>query len=125
MDKVIPRSIHYADLKPEAIDNNVKLVRFTPQTNIQNSVPNDVIRFLLQGNGFFDPYSAYLHIRFSFLRTGIEEFATQAQGGEECFADMKSSYDLKNNYGGKLDRTNKKNPTANLGNPNNDSSDTL
>lgn len=39
------------------------MVRFTPQTNIQNQVPNDVVRFLLQGNGFFDPYSAYIRLR--------------------------------------------------------------
>lgn len=45
MDRQIPRSIQYSDLKPEVIENQVKLIRFSPQTNIQNQVPNDVVRF--------------------------------------------------------------------------------
>jgi hypothetical protein len=63
MEPVIPQSLNYASLKPEAVEHEIKLVRFTPQTNIQNQIPNDVVRFLLQGNGFFDPYSAYIRMR--------------------------------------------------------------
>jgi hypothetical protein len=36
MDKIIPRSIHYADLKPEAIEHTVKLVRFLPANSNSN-----------------------------------------------------------------------------------------
>lgn len=62
MDKVIPRAINYSDIKPEAIENMVKLVRFTPTATINNAKPNDIVRFQLLGNGFFDPYSAYIRI---------------------------------------------------------------
>ena len=62
MQKVIPSGINYADIKPEAIDHQFKLVRFTPVANVANASANDVIRFALQGNGFLDPYSTYIRI---------------------------------------------------------------
>lgn len=34
MEKVIPNALNYADIKPEAIENQIKLVRFTPTANI-------------------------------------------------------------------------------------------
>lgn len=61
-EKVIPNCINYADLKPEAIENEVRIVRYTPTSNINGSKPSDVVKFFLQGNGFFDPYSAYLKL---------------------------------------------------------------
>jgi hypothetical protein len=67
MEKVIPTSLNYADIKPEAIENMVKLVRFTPTANVTDSLPNDVVRFHLQSNGFFDPYSAYIYLDIDFL----------------------------------------------------------
>ncbi len=45
MEKVIPRSINYSDIKPEAIENMVKLVRFTPTSTINDAKANDIIRF--------------------------------------------------------------------------------
>ena len=30
MEKVIPQGLNYADIKPEAIENQIKLIRFTP-----------------------------------------------------------------------------------------------
>lgn len=60
VEKVIPPSLNYSDLKPEIIENEVRLIRFVPTATINNARPNDVIKFMLQGNGFFDPYSAYL-----------------------------------------------------------------
>ena len=39
------------------------MIKFLPISNVQNQGPNDVVRFNLQGNGFFDPYSAYIKIR--------------------------------------------------------------
>jgi len=47
MEKVIPTSLNYADIKPEAIENMVKLIRFTPTANVTDSLPNDVVRFHL------------------------------------------------------------------------------
>lgn len=63
MEKVIPPGLNYADIKPEAIENQIRMIKFLPISNVQNQGPNDVVRFNLQGNGFFDPYSAYLKIR--------------------------------------------------------------
>lgn len=60
MDKVIPNQLNYADLKPEAIDNEIKLIRFTPQSTGGIYRPGDTVKFMLQSNGFYDPYSAYL-----------------------------------------------------------------
>lgn len=62
MEKVIPRSINYSDIKPEAIENMIKVVKFTPTATLNDAKANDVIRFMLQGNGFFDPYSAYIKV---------------------------------------------------------------
>lgn len=63
MERVIPQGINYADIKPESIHSDIKLVKFNPMTAVANARPNDVIRFHLQGNGgqgFLDPYSTYL-----------------------------------------------------------------
>ena len=58
--KVIPNSINYADLMPEAIENEIKLIRFTPTATINNAQQNDIIKFILQSSGFLDPYSLYV-----------------------------------------------------------------
>jgi len=63
MEKAIPPGLNYADIKPEAIENQVRIVKFTPQATIVEAKANDVIRFFIQGNGFFDPYSAYIRIK--------------------------------------------------------------
>lgn len=64
---VIPNSINYSDVKPEQIENTVKLIRFTPTANVQQAGPNDVIKFMLQGNGFLDPFSTYIDIEVDLL----------------------------------------------------------
>lgn len=63
--RVILPSINYADIAPEVIDNEVKLVRFTPTQTINNAQPNDIIKFIMQGNGFYDPFSAYIRMTVS------------------------------------------------------------
>lgn len=62
MDKVIPRAINYSDIKPEAIENMVRVVKFTPTATVNSAKANDIVRFMLLGNGFYDPYSAYIKI---------------------------------------------------------------
>lgn len=62
MDKSIPPGINYADIKPEAIENQIRIVKFTPIATVQQAQQNDVVRFHLQGNGFYDPYSAYIRL---------------------------------------------------------------
>lgn len=75
MDKVIPRSIHYADLKPEVIENTVKLVKFSPQTIISNAQPDTTIKFKMSGNGYLDPYSLFMRIKFQFTDSALSEFS--------------------------------------------------
>jgi len=36
-EKVVPNSINYADLKPEAIENDVRLIRYTPTASISSA----------------------------------------------------------------------------------------
>lgn len=79
MQKVIPSGINYADIKPEAIDNQVKLVRFTPVANVANASANDVVRFALQGNGFLDPYSTYIRLTVTVTADPIPD-PTMADG---------------------------------------------
>ena len=66
MEKVIPPGLNYADIKPEAIENQIRIIKYTPIATIQQAAPNDVIRFHLQGNGFYDPYSAYIRVVVDF-----------------------------------------------------------
>jgi len=57
--KVIPNSLNYSDIKPESIDTDIKLSKFIPTSTITGARPGDMIKFMLTGQGFFDPYSAY------------------------------------------------------------------
>lgn len=59
-DRVVPNSLNYADIKPEAIESEIKLIKFTPTSTITGAKGGDVVKFLLTGNGFMDPYSTYL-----------------------------------------------------------------
>ncbi len=58
-DKVVPNSLNYSDIKPESIETEIKLCKFTPTATITGAKPGDMVKFLLSGQGFFDPYSSY------------------------------------------------------------------
>lgn len=47
MEKVIPPGLNYADIKPEAIENQIRIIKYTPVATTQIAAPNDVIRFHL------------------------------------------------------------------------------
>lgn len=62
----LPSGLDYSNLKPEVIDNEIKLIRFTPTGAINAGVnAGQQIKFIMQGNGFFDPYSAYIRMEVS------------------------------------------------------------
>lgn len=65
MEKVIPRGLNYADLKPECIDCNIKIIKITPTATTHNAQQNDIIQFLIQGTGFLDPFSTYMKFTVS------------------------------------------------------------
>lgn len=74
----MPNSLNYTDIKPESIENEIKLVRFTPTSNITGARGGDVVKFMLSGNGFLDPYSTYLRFDVS---------CPDLQAGEVRFLD--------------------------------------
>jgi hypothetical protein len=78
MEKVIPRGINYSDIKPEAVENMVRVVRFTPTATVNSATANDIIRFQLMGNGFYDPYSAYIKIEVTSTLTTLNSSSNAA-----------------------------------------------
>lgn len=50
----------YSDVKPEVVENDIRLVRFIPVTSQNGTKPGDLIKFQLTGQGFLDPYTTYL-----------------------------------------------------------------
>lgn len=81
MEQVVPGSIVYSDLKPEAITNDVKLIKYYPTSNVNGYQPNDIVRFELKGNGFFDPYSSYIYFEVEIPEpTAISGNANQISG---------------------------------------------
>lgn len=61
-EKVWPSGIRYGDVNPEGIASEIRLVKFTPQSTLQNAKGGDIVRFQIQNDGFFDPFSAYIRI---------------------------------------------------------------
>lgn len=57
--KVIPNSLNYSDIKPESINTDIILAKYSPTSTVTGARPGDMIKFMLTGRGFFDPYSAY------------------------------------------------------------------
>lgn len=72
MEKVIPQGLNYADIKPELIENRVKLVQFRPHSSATNASPGQTIRFDIKSNGFYDPYSAYFKFVVSIPTEALE-----------------------------------------------------
>lgn len=58
-DRVVPNSLNYTDIKPESIESEIKLIKFQPTATITGAKGGDMIKFMLSGNGFLDPYSTY------------------------------------------------------------------
>lgn len=50
----------YADIRPEVVENDIRLVRFIPTTAQSGMKPGDLVKFQIIGGGFLDPYSTYL-----------------------------------------------------------------
>lgn len=80
MEKVIPQQINYADLKPESIEHTVKLVRFTPTASVNQLQPNDTVKFMLQNQGFLDPYSTYIKFTVEVDDLPVPSFADTLNG---------------------------------------------
>ncbi len=79
-NKVILPSLNYGDIAPEVIANEVKLIRFTPTQTLNALFNGEVVRYILQSNGFYDPFSAY-------FRMTVEVPATSLNTDEIRFVD--------------------------------------
>lgn len=75
-DRVVPNSLNYADIKPEAIESEIRLIKFTPTSTITGAKGGDVVKFFLTGNGFMDPYSTFFSFDVSCPSMGAEEIRT-------------------------------------------------
>lgn len=62
-DTVVPNSLNYTDIKPQAIENKIMLTRYQPTATINGAKGGDMVKFLLSGNGFLDPYSTYFDFK--------------------------------------------------------------
>ena len=59
VDTVVPNSLNYTDIKPQSVENTILLAKFQPTANITGAKGGDMVKFLISGNGFLDPYSTY------------------------------------------------------------------
>ena len=83
VDTVVPNSLNYTDIKPQAVENQIMLCRYQPTATITAAKGGDLVKFLLSGNGFLDPYSTY----FSFTVTVPTEGQGALTEGEVRFLD--------------------------------------
>lgn len=60
LSKVIPQGLNYSDIKPESIDTEIKLVKYMPTSTINDVRRGEIIKFMVSGLGFLDPYSTFL-----------------------------------------------------------------
>jgi len=37
MEKIIPPGLNYADIKPEAIENQIRIIKYTPMATVQQA----------------------------------------------------------------------------------------
>lgn len=56
---VAPNSINYTDVKPQAMENKIQLCKYMPTGPVNGLKGGDMIKYMLSGNGFLDPYSTY------------------------------------------------------------------
>lgn len=54
--------IVYNSVKPVGYPSTIKQGRFLPQSFFGSVNSNDIVRFIINGPGFWDPYSAYINI---------------------------------------------------------------
>ena len=85
IDSVVPNSLNYTDIKPQAIENEIKLVRFQPTSTVTGAKGGDMVKFLLSGNGFLDPYSTYFQFTVEVDGLAAGEVRTLDRSGHSFF----------------------------------------
>ena len=62
-EKAIPHPMNYADLKPQSVDSMMRFAKFTPTATIGKHPNQQPIKFMINDNGFWDPYNTFIKIR--------------------------------------------------------------
>jgi hypothetical protein len=65
--------MNYGSIKPQSVESQLRLAKFPPQSTVANHPHTSSIRFMLNDNGFWDPYSAYIRIKVSPTNLGLGE----------------------------------------------------
>ena len=67
-DLVPPKVLDYTSIKPVGYNATQKLVRYYPINALGNA--SDVVRLIINSNGFWDPYSTYIKVKVSPILKG-------------------------------------------------------
>jgi hypothetical protein len=60
---MLPRHIDYPKLRPHGFPASSKIYKFNPQGFLPGNIGfNDIIRFIIQTDGYWDPYSTYINL---------------------------------------------------------------
>jgi len=81
----IPRQVLYDSIKPLGYPTSTKVMRFTPQTGQNNILPNDVVRFNFNTNGYWDPSTVYINIQVGMDSSFRKGDAIQIDGSASSF----------------------------------------
>ena len=81
----IPPQVLYDTIKPLGYPTSTKVMRFTPQTGQNNILPNDVVRFNFNTNGYWDPSTVYINIQVAMDSSFRKGDAIQIDGSASSF----------------------------------------
>jgi len=83
-----PTVLDYGKSKPLGYKAIQKLTRFFPISALPNT---DIVRFIINSNGYWDPYSSYLRFTCSVKTPGTPFGATVNEAGDACQLDNSAS----------------------------------
>jgi hypothetical protein len=81
----IPRQVLYDSIKPLGYPTTTKVMRFSPQTGQNNILPNDVVRFNFNTNGYWDPSTVYINLTVQMDPSFRKGDAIQIDGSASSF----------------------------------------
>lgn len=106
MSAVLPSEFSYTNTIPPSFKNRVRTIRFNAQNIYQNIQVNDIIRFMINTNGFWDPYNCYLDIQIATDASTPQQIDTS---GHSLIRNMVISC-----RGNEIERINEYNMLANI-----------
>lgn len=76
----IPEQVFYDRVLPIAYPSQMKIMRYYPSTGQGNIKPNDVVKFNITTNGFWDPSSTYINLTLELDSSYKDNDAIQLDG---------------------------------------------